>query len=100
MSQFLSGGFPGQLPPVSRDLHNVVLPIDLSSLEGIQLVKQIELFIKRLVPVRFGLVPIATAPESIAQLKVAHYLQESYGLTALAEYLEQVIANLIKNCTH
>lgn len=51
-------------------------------------VQQIQTFIKRSIPVRFGLVPTASTPESTAQLKVAHYLQETYGLSSLIRYLE------------
>ena len=78
---------------MSRDLHNVVVPADLSNTEDVLLVaKQIQMFIKRLVPVRFGLVPTASSPESIDQLKIAHYLQETYGLASLLQYLEEVSA--------
>jgi UDP-glucose:glycoprotein glucosyltransferase len=79
------------LPPVGRDLHNVIVPVDLSEPEDMVLVvKQVQTFIKRGIPVRFGLVPTATSPESIAQLKVAHYLQDTYGLSGLMQYLEAV----------
>lgn len=76
---------------MSRDLHNVVVPVDLSSLEDMILAAlNFQAFIKRLIPVRFGLVPTTTSAESIAQLKVVHYLQEAYGLASLIQYLEKV----------
>jgi UDP-glucose:glycoprotein glucosyltransferase len=81
------------LPPVRRDLHNVVVPVDLSDPEDMLLVvKQVQTFIKRSIPVRFGLVPTASSSESTAQLKVAHYIQETYGLSGLMQYLEEVSA--------
>lgn len=49
----------------------------------------IQVFIKRKIPARIGLVPTAWSPESIAQLKVAHYLQETYGLASLLRYLDE-----------
>lgn len=55
-------------------------------------VRAIPTFIKRMIPVRFGLVPTASSPESIAQVKVAHYLQETFGLASLIQYLEEVTA--------
>lgn len=53
-------------------------------------IQQLQTFVKRMIPVRFGLVPLASSPESIAQLKVAHYLQDTFGLSALIKYLEEV----------
>jgi UDP-glucose:glycoprotein glucosyltransferase len=52
-------------------------------------VNQVQTFIKRLIPIRFGLVPTASSPNAISQLKVAHYLQETYGLSSLLHYLEE-----------
>lgn len=73
-----------------RDAHNIVVPVDLTNPEDMELiVKTIQVFVKKKIPVRFGLVPLASSPESIAQLKVAHYLQETYGLASLIQYLEE-----------
>ncbi|KAJ5693064.1 hypothetical protein N7462_002487 [Penicillium macrosclerotiorum] len=89
LQSYIASAYPGQLPPVRRDLHNVIIPVDLSNTEDMLLVvNQIQTFIKRMIPVRFGLVPTVFSPESIAQLKVAHYLQETYGLASLLSYLE------------
>ncbi|KAJ5684266.1 uncharacterized protein N7477_000611 [Penicillium maclennaniae] len=97
LEAFVANAYPGQLPPVSRDLHNVIVPVDLSEPEDMLLVvKQVQTFIKRSIPVRFGLVPTATSPDSIAQLKVAHYLQETYGLSGLMHYLEESVSKLKK----
>lgn len=76
---------------MARDLHNVVVPVDLSNLEDkLLVVQQIQTFIKRMIPVRFGLVPTTSSSESIAQLKVAHYLHDTYGLSVFVRYLEEV----------
>lgn len=40
------------------------------------------------------MVPTASTPESTAQLKVAHYLQETYGLSSLIQYLEDSASKL------
>ncbi|CAG8939330.1 unnamed protein product [Penicillium salamii] len=89
LQSYLSSN-PGQLPPVRRDLHNVILPLDLSNPEEMMLIAgNIQTFIKRGIPVRFGLVPTSSSPESIAQLKVAHYLFDAYGLESLTHYFEQ-----------
>ncbi|KAJ5235324.1 uncharacterized protein N7469_004492 [Penicillium citrinum] len=94
LEAFVSSPYPGQLPPVSRDLHNVVVPLDLSNPDDMLLVfRQIYTFVKRMIPVRFGLVPMAYSSESIAQLKVAHYLHETFGLSSLIKYLEESAAS-------
>lgn len=79
------------MPLVGRDLHNVIVPVDLSNVDDVMLaIKQIQTFIKRTIPVRFGIVPTSSSPEAESQLKVAHYLQETFGLGSLIQYLEKV----------
>jgi UDP-glucose:glycoprotein glucosyltransferase len=90
LESYIGSVHPGQLPPVRRDLHNVVVPVDLSNPEDMMLVAgNIQMFIKRGIPVKFGLVPTSSSPESIAQLKVAHYLFDAYGLESLTQYFEE-----------
>ncbi|KAI9929252.1 hypothetical protein ASPWEDRAFT_105616 [Aspergillus wentii DTO 134E9] len=82
--------YPGQLPPLGRDLHNILFPVDLSDAEDMNLVvKTVKAFVKNGIPVRFGLVPTVSSQGSIAQLKVAHYLHETFGLGSLISYLEE-----------
>ena len=69
----------------------MVIPVDLSDLDDVQLVVgNIQIFVKRKIPVRMGLVPTTLSPGSISQLKVAQYLQESFGLSSMLQYLEEV----------
>lgn len=83
--------YPGQFPSVGRDIQNVVVPIDLANVDDVQFVaKYLYAFIKRLIPVRFGLVLTANTEESKAQAKIAHYLHQAYGLASLLQYLEAV----------
>ncbi|OJK03201.1 hypothetical protein ASPACDRAFT_23432 [Aspergillus aculeatus ATCC 16872] len=85
--------FPGQLPSVRREANNVVIPVDLAKLDDATLiVKSIQVFVKNKIPVRFGLVPTTSSPGSIAQLKVAHYLQDTFGLASLMSYLETSVS--------
>ncbi|KAL4935674.1 hypothetical protein BDV06DRAFT_206551 [Aspergillus oleicola] len=88
LSAYLRRTYPGQLPAVRRDLHNIIFPVDLSNIEDVDLITtSIQVFVKRKIPVRFGVVPLATSPSSAAQLKVTHYLQETFGLASLMAYL-------------
>lgn len=71
-----------------RELHNVVMPVDLSDPEDvIFVVQQIQTFVMRGIPVRFGLVPVTSSSASTDQLKVAHYIQETFGVENLLQYL-------------
>ncbi|CAI7585043.1 unnamed protein product [Penicillium pancosmium] len=93
LEAFISNAYPGQIPPVGRDLHNVVVPLDLSNPEDMLLVvRQLQTFVKRMIPVRFGLVPMAASSESTAQMKVAHYLYETFGLSSFIQYLEESVS--------
>ncbi|GIJ99324.1 hypothetical protein Aspvir_001454 [Aspergillus viridinutans] len=93
LSAYLQPMYPGQLPAVRRDAHNVVAPVDLTSSDDMELVvKTLQVFVKKKIPVRFGLVPLASSPGSVAQLKVAHYLHETFGLASLIQYLEESAA--------
>ncbi|PLB40912.1 putative UDP-glucose:glycoprotein glucosyltransferase [Aspergillus candidus] len=90
---YLQRSYPGQLPAVRRNANNIVIPVDLSSMEGVQVViNNIKIFVQNNIPVRFGLVPVASSPGSSAQLKVAHYLQETFGLASLMQFLEETAA--------
>ncbi|KAL1967613.1 hypothetical protein VTN77DRAFT_3128 [Rasamsonia byssochlamydoides] len=85
--------YPGQLPSVRRDIHNVVVPIDLAREDDVRLlVNYIQVFIKRGVPVRFGLVPIVHSRDSISQAKIAHHLHDTYGLATLVKYFEETLS--------
>lgn len=93
VTAYLQRTYPGQLPPVRRNLHNVVFPVDLSNLEDVRFVVQnLQMFVKRSIPVRVGLVPTNMRDHSIAQSKVAHYLHDTFGAMTLLQYLELSLA--------
>ena len=93
----LTPTYPGQLPGIQRDIHNVILPVDLASRSDIKyIVEVIQSLVKRNVPIRFGLVPTTNTETSIANAKIAHHLQTTYGLAGLMKYLEAVSTDSIK----
>lgn len=53
-------------------------------------IENIQNFVKRAVPIRFGLVARADSEKAVAQAKVFHHLKETYGLGAALAYLELV----------
>lgn len=83
------------MPMVRRDFQSVVFPVDLRDPRDAEVIcGPLPVFIKRGIPVRFGLVPTVSSPESLKQAKIAHYLVETFGLSTLVRYLEEVsIAN-------
>jgi UDP-glucose:glycoprotein glucosyltransferase len=62
--------------------------MDLSNAEDLELlVGQIQAFVKRKLPIRFGFVPLAKTSSAIEQAKIAYHLLDSYGLSATMTYL-------------
>jgi UDP-glucose:glycoprotein glucosyltransferase len=87
-SAYLQMMFPGQLPAVKRDLHNVVIPLDLSDAKEIEVVLEtLQMFIPRNVPIRFGIVPTTNTESSGYQAMIAYYLYDYYGLDTMLNYL-------------
>ena len=92
LSSLLQRTFPGQLPTVRRDMHNLIVPVDLTSLKELEMITEIlQSFIKRTVPVRIGLVPTAQTPESAQQAKIAYHILNTYGLSSLFSYFETAL---------
>ena len=86
--QLLQRTAPGQLPPIGLNIFNLVLPVDMADIHDVKTVIQILYLMKRGIPIRFGLVPLAFTSDATHQAKVAYHLAENYGVEALADYLE------------
>ncbi len=85
--------YPGQLPTVRRDIHNLIIPVNFADVKDLQMIVQsLQGFVKRTVPVRFGLIPTFSSSESALQAKIAYHLLETYGLSAVFAYLEKQAA--------
>ncbi|KAK4187858.1 family 24 putative glycosyltransferase [Podospora australis] len=84
----------GGLPQIRKDIFNLVAPVDLTKPEDVEIVvAQLLGFIKRLIPVRFGLVPLTPTGEAIDQAKVVYHLLETYGISSVSSYLEKSLEN-------
>ncbi|KAK5653515.1 hypothetical protein OQA88_8774 [Cercophora sp. LCS_1] len=82
--------FGGGLPQVRKDIFNLIAPVDFTKPEDVKVViEQLLVFMKRLVPIRFGLVPLTPTGEAIEQAKVVYNLLDTYGLAAVVTYLEE-----------
>ena len=53
-------------------------------------VESLQSFVKRKVPIRFGLVPKVSGPASVEQAKAVYHLLDTYGLGVALEYLQKV----------
>ena len=92
LASLLQRTYPGQLPAVKRDVHNVIIPVDLASPKDLEMITEIlQSFILRTVPVRFGLVPTAQKPESAEQGKIAYHILDTYGLATLFSYFDTAL---------
>lgn len=81
--------YPGQLPPVRRDIHNVIIPIDFANPVDVELlVEEVQEFVKRKIPIRFGIVPHIKSAASAEQVKVVYYLIKRYGRSTALSYLQ------------
>ena len=90
--------FPGQLPQVRRDIHNVVIPLELTDPKDIELlVESISIFVKRGVPIRFGIVPTVSSQVAKDQAAVIYHLLDTYGLSAVLSYLSKVGSHLYEH---
>ncbi len=54
------------------------------------LVESLQAFVKRNVPIRFGIVPWPNHKDAADQALVIRYLQDTYGLGTVFAYLEAV----------
>ena len=67
------------------------MPLDLTDSKDVEmLVESLQMYVKRKVPIRFGVVPILESPAAEEQAKVIYHLLDTYGLGAVITYLESV----------
>ncbi|KAL6707789.1 killer toxin resistant protein [Coniothyrium glycines] len=92
LKALLQRTYPGQLPSVRRDIHNAIVPVDLTSTENITIVLETILnLVKRGIPLRWGLVPQTFTEAALQQARVFYYLQETYGLSTATKYLQTLL---------
>ena len=79
------------MPTVRRDIHNVVIPFDPTNLKDVEMVVEtLQIFVKRKIPIRFGIVPLIGSESAAQQTTVLYHLLDSYGLSTVFAYLETV----------
>ncbi|TKA65074.1 hypothetical protein B0A55_09741, partial [Friedmanniomyces simplex] len=93
ISALLQRTYPGQLPPVRRSIHNLVITVDFSNYADVlTVIESLQNFVKRKVPIQFGLVPRFASDAGRQQAKTVYYLLDRYGLGAALAYLTNSVA--------
>ena len=89
ITAYLQRMFPGQLPSVRKNAQTVIYPVDMTDGDDVsEVVQSLQDFVKRTVPVRFGIVPIVRDQPTTAHAQVLYYLHKTYGLSAMMKYLQ------------
>ncbi|KAK5687608.1 killer toxin resistant protein [Elasticomyces elasticus] len=95
INALLQRTYPGQLPPVRRNIHNLIITVDYANYADVLTVTDsLQNFVKRKVPIQFGLVPRVVSDASRQQAKIVHYLADRYGLSSALTYLTKSIAGV------
>ena len=69
--------------------------MDLTDVKDAELlVESLQTFVKRKIPIRFGIVPLTNSQAAVEQAKTAYHLLDAYGLSTVLAYLEAVSHSL------
>lgn len=94
LSMLLQRTYPGQLPQVRRDIHNVIVPVDLNKVQDLDLiVNTLQTLIKRQYPIRIGILPIGLDLASHNAAKLSYYLLDVYGLDLLTKFYQGIVTS-------
>ncbi|KAK9255881.1 UDP-glucose:glycoprotein glucosyltransferase-domain-containing protein [Lipomyces tetrasporus] len=94
IKDILEPHYPGQFHQIRKNIHSIVIPVDLNSLGDLGLIsKHIRQLIQRGITVRFGLVPLVQTEGQKRQATLFYYLYVNYGLHAAIAYLEESMNN-------
>ncbi|KAH7345399.1 UDP-glucose:glycoprotein glucosyltransferase-domain-containing protein [Rhizoctonia solani] len=84
--------YPGQFPTVRRNFLNVIAALDLSRTSSISFVVQLaNNLISRMLPFRFGYVPLIETAESRQVARLMKWMIDSYGLEQAAQYFSMAL---------
>ncbi|QRV75871.1 glycosyltransferase family 24 protein [Ceratobasidium sp. AG-Ba] len=84
--------YPGQFPTVRRNLLNVVLALDFSRTSSLAFITgPVNNIISRMLPLRFGYVPLLETAESRQVARLIAFMLENYGFDKTAQFLSMVL---------
>lgn len=94
LNMLLQRTYPGQLPQVARDIHNVIVPIDLNNVNDLDLiVNTLQTLIKRSFPIQIGLVPVSHGKDSENAAKLSYHIFDTYGLGLLMKFYQDIVTS-------
>ena len=80
--------YPGQLPAIKRDIHNVVFAADFADPKDLDIIETLQVFVQRNYPVRLGFVARISDANSAKQDVLVRYLMDYYGSKVAYEWLQ------------
>ncbi|KAG9126087.1 hypothetical protein FRC07_004930 [Ceratobasidium sp. 392] len=84
--------YPGQFPTVRRNLLNVILALDLSRTSSLSFIAgPVNNIITRMLPFRFGYVPLLETAESRQVARLMAFMIENYGYEKTAQFLSTAL---------
>lgn len=84
--------FGRQLPTIARDIHNLIVPIDMGNVKDIELVTAtLQTMVKRKVPVQIALVPVGDSEIATTYAKISYHLLDTYGLASLLKFYSDIV---------
>ncbi|KAL2404705.1 UDP-glucose:glycoprotein glucosyltransferase [Exophiala dermatitidis] len=83
--------YPGQLPQLRRDIHNLIVPIDMGNVKDIELAAtSLQGLVRRQVPIRVAIVPTGSGYLADVYAKLSYHILDKYGLAPLMGFLSEV----------
>src|SRR5271170_1873150 len=85
--------YPGQLHTIRKNIHHAVFVLDLSRKEDLsRLVEEIAMLVKRLIPIRFGIVLVpGDTPGADTLARIFYHLIDSYGRAVAMKFAENLL---------
>ncbi|KAM0324560.1 hypothetical protein ACHAQA_007945 [Verticillium albo-atrum] len=94
LHSLLQRTYPGQLPSIRRNIFTLVVPVDFTNPEDVTVIGNLFTFVQRLLPVRFGLVPLTPTEDKATQAKIVYHLTQNYGPEVMVSYLQQSVEDV------
>ncbi|KAF3931846.1 hypothetical protein ABW19_dt0203562 [Dactylella cylindrospora] len=90
--ELLYQGYGGQLAPIRKNIHTLILPLDFSNRDDMTLLSQrLFMFVKRGLALRIGVVPVVRNDLGSATSKVFTGLLESFDLITARNYINEAL---------
>ncbi|KAI8968326.1 UDP-glucose:glycoprotein glucosyltransferase-domain-containing protein [Mycotypha africana] len=94
MDQYIRPNYAGQIFPIRKNIFHLVHVEDLSNVESLfRIVNEVNPMIKRLVPMRFGFVPVVKGKQDISTVMatLSEYFIQEYGKAVSMKFLTNVL---------